>query len=93
MFRKRRPTNTEASVNNSDPSRCERSQYFASGQYVDGLRLPAKRQRIAGGAKILLDIAKESSDCFPLLKSALGFVNALIKHYEVVVEPEAVVHG
>jgi len=33
--------------------------------------------------KILLDAAKESSDCFPPLKSALGFVNALIKHYEV----------
>ena len=49
-------------------------------------RFPAKRQRIADGAKILLDIAKESSDCFPFLKSALGFVNALIKHYEVVVE-------
>ena len=33
--------------------------------------------------KILLDVAKESSDYFPPLKSALGFVNALIKHYEV----------
>ena len=30
------------------------------------------------GTKIFLDIAKESSDCFPFLKSALGFVNALI---------------
>lgn len=48
--------------------------------------LPAKRQRVADGAKILLDIAKESSDCFPFLKSPLGFVSALIKHYEVVVE-------
>ena len=33
--------------------------------------------------KILLDVAKESSDCFPPLKSTLGFVNVLIKHYEV----------
>jgi len=36
--------------------------------------------------KILLDVAKESSDWFPPLKSALGGVNALIKHYEVFVE-------
>ena len=35
------------------------------------------------GVKILLDIAKESSDWFPPLKAALGGVNALIKHYEV----------
>ena len=47
--------------------------------------LLAKKQRIADGAKILLDIAKESSDWFPPLKSALGGVGALIKHYEVTV--------
>ena len=35
------------------------------------------------GVKILLDIAKESSDAFPPLKSALGGVTALIAHYEV----------
>ena len=45
----------------------------------------AKRQRIVDGAKILLDIAKESSDSFGPLKSALGGVSALIKHYEVFV--------
>ena len=45
--------------------------------------LLAKRQRVVDGVKILLDIAKESFDCFPPLKSALGFVNVLIKHYEV----------
>ena len=43
----------------------------------------ARRQRIGEGLKILLDVAKESSDWFPPLKSALGGVNALIKHYEV----------
>ena len=48
-------------------------------------RMLAKRQRITDGAKILLDIAKESSDWFGPLKSALGGVNALIKHYEVFV--------
>jgi hypothetical protein len=56
-------------------------------------RLPAKRQRIADGAKILLDIAKESSDWFPPLKSVLGGVSALIKHYEVLVECMAVTHN
>ena len=54
--------------------------------HLTARRPPAKRQRVADGMKILLDIAKESSDCFPFLKSALGFVNALIKHYEVAVE-------
>jgi hypothetical protein len=50
------------------------------------LNLPAKRQRAADGAKILLDVAKESADWFPPLKSALSGVSALIKHYEVLVE-------
>ena len=35
--------------------------------------------------KILLNIAAESSDWFGPLKSALGGINALIKHYEVFV--------
>ena len=56
-------------------------------------RLPAKRQRIADGAKILIDIAKESSDWLPGLKSALGGVSALIKHYEVFVQWTAVAHN
>ena len=55
--------------------------------------LPAKRQRVADGAKILLDVAKESSDWFPPLKSALGGVSALIKHYEVSVELVVVAHS
>jgi len=46
----------------------------------------AKRTRTSDYIKILLDVAKESSDWFPPLKSALGGVNALIKHYEVLVE-------
>ena len=32
---------------------------------------------------MLLDIAKESTDAFPPLKSCLGGINALIKHYDV----------
>ena len=43
--------------------------------------------------KILLDVAKESSDWFPPLKSALGGVNALIKHYEVLVERPTVLQS
>jgi len=56
--------------------------------------LPAKknRERVADGTKILLDIAKESSDWFPPLKSALGGVCALVKHYEVIAEWVAIVH-
>ena len=42
-----------------------------------------KVQRAVDGVKILLDIAKESSDVFPPLKSALGCVSALVNHYEV----------
>ena len=45
--------------------------------------LLAKKQRAADGLKILLDVAKESSDWFPPLKSALSGVSAVIKHYEV----------
>lgn len=45
--------------------------------------LVEETQRAVDGVKILLDVAKESSDWFPPLKSALGGVNALIKHYEV----------
>jgi len=32
---------------------------------------------------MLLDIAKESADAFPPLKSCLGGISALIKHYDV----------
>ena len=43
--------------------------------------------------KITLDIAKESSDWFPPLKSALGGVTALIGHYEVSVKLVTFVHN
>jgi hypothetical protein len=56
-------------------------------------RHPAKRQRVADGAKILLDIAKESSDWCTPLKSVLGGVSALVKHYEVRIERMAVAHS
>ena len=43
----------------------------------------AKKQRLVDATKVLLDIAKESSDWFPPLKSCLGGINALLKHYDV----------
>jgi len=41
------------------------------------------KQRFIDAAKMLLDIAKESADAFPPLKSCLGGISALIKHYDV----------
>ena len=46
-------------------------------------RSTAKKQRFVDAVKMLIDIAKESSDAFPPLKSCLGGINALIKHYDV----------
>ncbi|KAF9644863.1 hypothetical protein BDM02DRAFT_837081 [Thelephora ganbajun] len=42
----------------------------------------SKKQRFIDAFKMLLDIAKESSDVLPPLKSCLGGISALIKHYE-----------
>ena len=82
MFRKRPPTNLGTPGSNPDPGRCECVQHFPRDRLSDGLQ--AKRQRVADGVKVFLDVAGASSDAFPPLKSALGFVNALIKHHEVV---------
>ena len=61
-------------------------------QSLTVLWFPAKRQRLADLVKMTLDVAKESSDWFPPLKSALGGVTALIKHYEVLVDRMTVAH-
>ncbi|KAF9645055.1 hypothetical protein BDM02DRAFT_3173723, partial [Thelephora ganbajun] len=45
-------------------------------------RSQSKKQRVADVTQILFDIAKESTNWFPPLKSALGEVTALIKRYE-----------
>ena len=55
--------------------------------------LLVKKQRVTEGVKILLDIAKESSDWFPPLAAVLGGVNTLIRHHEVLVEWTVIVHG
>ena len=86
MFQKRRLAGPGAAGSSADPNRCELIQRLPSSKLFDRLNFTAKRQRVADGAKILLDIAKESSDWFPPLKSALGGVSALIKHYEVFVQ-------
>jgi hypothetical protein len=93
MFQKRRLTNSGAL--GATLIRIDVSGFnaFHEGQLSDCLNLPAKKQRVADGAKILLDIAKESADWFPPLKSALGGVNALIKHHEVLVELVATAHN
>jgi len=93
MFRKRRLTNPGATGSSADTNQCEWIQRLPPNQLFDRLNPPAKKQRVADGAKILLDVAKESADWFPPLKSALGGVNALIKHYEVLVESVAVAHN
>ena len=41
------------------------------------------KQRFIDATKSLLDIANESADAFPPLKSCVGGINALIKYYEV----------
>ena len=85
MLQKRRLTSSGATGSNTDPNRCEQIQRLLRSQFFNFLNFPAKRQRVADGVKILLDVTKESADWFPPLKSALGGVNALIKHYEVLV--------
>ena len=83
MFRKRRSTKSGADGGNSDPSPCKWIRSLPWGHPLTTRNLLAKKQRVVDSGKILLDIAKESADWFPPLKSALGGVNALIKHYEV----------
>ena len=46
-----------------------------------------------GSVKIFLDVAKGPADWFPPLKSTLGGVNSLVKHYEVWTEYTTVVHS
>jgi hypothetical protein len=45
--------------------------------------MQTRRQSVADGMKIILDIAKESPNWFPPLNSALSSVNTFIRHYEV----------
>ena len=84
MFRNRKSAGTATYVGKLDQSRCEWIRSLPWGKSPDHSNSPAKKKKAVDGAKILLDIAKESSDWFPPLKSALGGVCALVKHYEVI---------
>ena len=83
MFKKRKLTGSGTPGSNADQSRCERFRHLPWANTLITRSLLAKKQRVVDVAKILLDVAKESADWFPPLKSALGGVTALIKHYEV----------
>jgi len=86
MFGKQKRTASGTSGSNPDRSRCEWIQHPRGVSSLITWSLLAKKQRIADGGKVLLDIAKESAHWLPPLKSALGGLNALIKHIEVLVE-------
>jgi len=93
MFQKRKPTKAGTSGSNLDQRRCEWIERLRRVIPLTAWGFVAKKQRIVDGAKILLDVAKESADWFPPLKSALGGVNALIKHYEVLVKSVVIAHN
>lgn len=78
FFPKRRLTATSVQIG---PGPC----MFPNARRYRNLTDPpqAKKQRLIDAARVLLDIAKESSDWFPPLKSCLGGISALIKHYDV----------
>ena len=51
----------------------------------------ARKQHFIDATKTLVDIANESADALPPLKSCLGGINTLIKYYEVCLHQ--IVHG
>lgn len=60
---------------------------------MTALWLPAKRKMIVEAANMLFDVAKESADWFPPLRSALGGMNAVIVHHQVALGLTAVAHN
>jgi len=68
MLRKRRPANPGAPPAVTQ-IRADVSTFsvFSGTSHLTTRWLPAKRQKVADDTKILLDIGKESSDCFPFL--------------------------
>ena len=59
---------------------CTCPGYYRSPQLMTS---PATKQRLIDASKMLLDIATESSDAFPPLKSCLGGISAIVRHCEV----------
>ena len=76
VLKKLRPT-SGAGI---EPSSGTRPSYFL---FQTSQFSPVKKRRLVDATKMLLDIAKESADALPPLKSCLGGITALIKHYEV----------
>jgi len=89
MFRKLKPAGP-VTGKKLDQNPCEWIQRLLL--FLTTRTLLAKKKRVWDFTKILLDIAKESSDWFPPLKSALGGVCALVKHYEVIIDWAVAVH-
>ena len=85
MFKKRYRVDSGTSRTNRGSTERKPIHPYQPDQSAHPLDSPAKKQRVVDCVKILLDVAKESSDWFPPLKSALGGVYALINHYEVFV--------
>jgi len=77
LLRKRRPTIDGAEIRPSSVR--DRTIIESASSWISA----AKKQRFIDATKSLLDIANESADAFPPLKSCLGGINALIKYYEV----------
>ena len=90
MFRKNNPTK---SGGNLDRIRREWTQHLLYSQHFDDSAAPLIVKRVGDAGKIALDVAKESADGFPPLKSALGGVSALVKHYEVLFERTTIAHN
>ena len=65
------------------PSSCTTSRYHCVRKFTTLRLSAANKKRFVDATKSLLDIANESADAFPPLKSCLGGINALIKYYEV----------
>jgi hypothetical protein len=77
LLKKRRPTTDGTEIR---PSSAQNRIVIA---FACSWLPTAKKQRFIDGMKSLLDIANESADAFPPLKSCLGGINALMKYYEV----------
>lgn len=62
------------------PTSCTEPGYYLIHNLTT---ISAKTQRFIDATKMLVEIAKESADACPPLKSCLGGICELIKHYEV----------
>ena len=60
------------------------SSTISGHSHICELRLSVEtKQRFIDATKSLLEIANESTDAFPPLKSCVGGIHALVQYYEV----------